>query len=649
MNFYFCDIETNALKVREVTKIHCLSFLEMGKDLDQVITLTDYEQIKDFIFQDDICLIGHNFWLYDIRTLEEFFKRHFNVKSSRIIDTLAMSWYFFPNRLKHGLDSWGEDVGIAKVSIEDWEGLPLEEYVRRCEEDVKITASVFNSCIGKAREIYQKQPIKDIIRYLNQKMYHAYVASRNPFGLDIELAEAHLERLEGIYESSYRKLEQVLPPVPRYKKKKRPKVTRKKDGTLNTYGQNWLKLLQATGTDLNAMEVKYLAGTKPPNAASSEQIKEWLFSLGWEPCTHKDGANGPVPQIRIDSPSGNGKELAPSVKLLAKKEPVILELEQMTVAKHRADILRGFIKNSFEENGRRYVVADIAGFTKTLRFKHSTIVNLPKAHKAFGETVRSVLIAPDPSTELVGSDVSSLEDSTKQHYIFPFDPEYVAEMQAPGYDPHLGIGVFAKLITQDQCDFFKWYKDGQEGSPPEEFHELSQKEKETLFEKLGVVRGQAKQVNFSAVYGVGKRKLAKVLGISQKEAAKLLNAYWGINWSVKKFASTIRIRRVGTELWVLNPVNQFWYFISYEKDIFSAINQSTGAFLFDQWLDNIIAKYPRVCGQFHDEFIAPVPKGVRESCTHFVEGCMQQVNEKFQLNVNLKVDVQYGDSYIEIH
>jgi hypothetical protein len=55
------------------------------------------------------------------------------------------------------------------------------------------------------------------------------------------------------------------------------------------------------------------------------------------------------------------------------------------------------------------------------------------------------------------SDMSGLEDNTKQHYMYYFDPEYVKQMRTPGFDPHIDISVRAKKISYDEGEFYKWY------------------------------------------------------------------------------------------------------------------------------------------------------------------------------------------------
>jgi len=96
-------------------------------------------------------------------------------------------------------------------------------------------------------------------------------------------------------------------------------------------------------------------------------------------------------------------------------------------------------------------------------------------------------------------------------------------------------------------------------------------------------------------------------------------------------------------------MNGFWYILRAEKDKFSAINQSTGAFCFDMWLKNILEVYPKVAAQFHDELVAIIPLGVRDRFSNFLTEQMNKVNEQYKLNTPLRVDVEFGDNYAQVH
>ena len=150
------------------------------------------------------------------------------------------------------------------------------------------------------------------------------------------------------------------------------------------------------------------------NPNSTEQVKEWLYSLGWQPCTYKynknkdTGEEKKVEQVRL-----NG-ELTESVKLLAKDNPAVQVLDGLTVLQHRLGILNGFVE--CERDG--YLRAEIDGLTNTLRFKHRNPCQSPIRREALGKEIRSCLTAPQGSL-LCGADMTSLEDTTKRHYMKP--------------------------------------------------------------------------------------------------------------------------------------------------------------------------------------------------------------------------------------
>jgi len=96
---------------------------------------------------------------------------------------------------------------------------------------------------------------------------------------------------------------------------------------------------------------------------------------------------------------------------------------------------------------------------------------------------------------MCGMDIVSLEDSTKQHYIYPFDPEYVKRIRVPNFDPHMAMALFAKFITQEDEDFYKWYGTREEGY-------IFTAEEKKRYKALKEIRYKAKTTNFSAIYGV---------------------------------------------------------------------------------------------------------------------------------------------------
>lgn len=620
------DIEADGLKP---TKIHCLGASLAGK----VKSCHEYDKMRSFFTKADV-LIGHNIQRYDIPNVE----RLLGIKvKAKLIDTLALSWYLEPDRIRHGLEDYGEEFGIKKPEISDWENLSLDEYKHRVEEDVKINSLVWEKQYKQLINLYgTDDEVWRLIDYLAFKMDCAREQEAVKWKLDIDLCTKSLSELTAEKVAKEQELKEAMPPVPIYKEKSRPLKPFKKSGQLSEVGKKWFILLEEHGLpeDYDGV-VRYISEYEEPNPNSHIQIKQWLDGLGWEPETYKylrDKDTGDVrkiPQVQMDKTLGQG--LCPSVKKLFAKEPKLEVFEGLTILSHRISILKGFLENVDEEG---YVQAQIAGLTNTLRFKHKVVVNLPGVDKPYGSIIRGCLIAPE-GYELAGSDMSSLEDRTKQHFMWGYDPDYVTEMMTPDFDPHIDLCVQAGLMSEGDA---VWYK----SSSKEDEHSPK-------YKSLKEVRKKGKGVNYAAIYGAGVSTLARSAGIPENEARKLQDVYWKRNWSVKKLAEDQTVKVCNGLMWLFNPVSKFWYSLRYEKDIFSTLNQGTGVYCFDTWVKYVRQSGPPLCGQFHDEWITVVKKGNRDRLNAHVKKAMDKANAELKLNRELGFDLQFGDSYAEIH
>lgn len=672
-SLYVIDIETDGLIS---TKIHVMSVGYKDKEGRwQVKSTPDYDTMREIMSNPDNTVVGHFFKMFDAVELERVLG--FKVEA-RIIDTLALAWYIFPNRRNgtFGLEAFGKDYGIEKPKIDDWENLSYEDYKHRCEEDVRINIEVWEDIISRLVELYgTSQEANKLIKYLMFKMDCLVEQQRIMTRIDVDKVRENIGILTPMLKEKEDALIEAMPPGPVWKSKPSqmynvkvktaPKKMFKADGSLSSLGEKWVEYLKGKGLPVDTEEVEerevsangnkwydFLRENNLPfttevvyhdaNPSSTTQVKDWLFSLGWEPEIFNDGANGPVPQIR-----NKDKELCSSVLDLAKKEPAINELDGLTVINHRLGVLNSFL-DSVDDDG--YTIAGAVGFTNTLRLRHAKpIVNLPGVsgdiHKAMdegmtkeealalnlrdGQIIRECIVAPEGYV-VCGSDISSLEDNTKRHYMYDYDPDYVIEQMEEGFDPHLDLAIRAGAITEEQLALYK------EGD----------KETKTL---LKPIRDVYKVANYSCIYGVGAEKLGKTVGMKIKEAKKLIQSYWDRNWSIRQLPNDIETVVIEDQMWLLNPVSQLWYSVRSERDIFSTLNQGTGAFVFDVWLKYMMKDGVIPFLQYHDEMVALVEEGREEEVKYIVENSMEKVNNLLKLNVVISVDVQFGNNYAEVH
>lgn len=635
--FTVFDIETNGL-IENATKIHCLSYSTFNETgFTEPKSITKLEEIKTFILSKKI-LIGHNIICYDIPVLEKLL--NIKIEPDLIIDTLAIAYYLEPERKRRGLEDYGIQFGVKKPNIDDWENLTSEEYCFRCEEDVKINFRLFTHQYNYLLNLYNKnkKEIKRLIEYLSFKMSCLKIQEEIKIDLDLNLCNKTLEELRQVEGEKIVQLVGIMPKSLGKIIKKKPKILYKNNGELSKNGENWFKYLSDNNLPIDTELVR-----EDPNPGSTQQLKEFLFNLGWKPITFKDNdKKEKVPQISL--PFGGG--ICPSVKELYEKEPELEALENLYMIQHRIGLLQSFLDNKTKDNK---VISKAHGFTNTLRLQHSKpVVNLPKAQDniSYGKEIRGCLYVKNEEYEFCGSDISGLEDNTKQHYIYFHDPQYVIDMRVPGFDPHIDIATLAGMITKEEAEIFK-ILDGKK--------ERNSEENEIL-KDLKNRRGKAKSVNFAATYNAFPKKLQELLKGTLEEAQEIFDVYWKRNWAVKKTAEQTKVKSIGRQKWLLNPISGFWMYLKHEKDRFSTLNQSSGVYVFDTWVRNIYKLKKEyeldnfwIVLQYHDEILCLYKKKDRELIKKILIDAMKLTNDQLKLNVEIGISMDFGQSYADCH
>ena len=653
MALYTADIEANGL---DANRIWCFHMTELDNNNKPVrsFALHDYEKMKAMLIDPDNTFIMHYGTFYDFPTLE----RILNIKiNAEMIDSLALSWYLEPKRTLHGLAAYGEEFGVPKPVVEDgeWYGpgedASPQEWLdfrkkmdHRCEEDVKIQTKLWQQQYKHLHLLYKShEGIMHAVRHLSFKFRCAALQEKAKWKLDVPACIALVTSFTSKFAEAKVALEAGMPDVPEYAKRNRPKKPFKKNGTLSVGGVKWAALVDETfpGKYKSPVdcteEIKVITSYKQPNAGSSPQLKKWLFSLGWEPLIFKFNRNketGDVRQIPQVKDKKTG-ELCDSIERLIATTPALAWLREMSVVKHRLGVCEGFLRN-VDSDG--YVQALVQGFTNTLRFKHKVCLNLPSVRKLYGAEIRGLLTARSSRYELCGSDMSSLEDRTKQHYMWPHDPDYVRAMQVDGFDPHWDIALEAGMADQAMVDEYKAY-DKDTATP----------EQAAAHSAQALVRHGGKSCNYAATYGAAGATIARAAGVEEFVGNQLHAAYWSRNWSLKAIADEQLVKKSRGLSWLWNPVAKMWIWLKNEKDRFSTLNQSTGTYCFDRWVWYILSKRPQITGQFHDEVILELKVGNREAMTKLLKWAVAQVNDELKLNRDLDVDVDFGVTYADIH
>lgn len=652
------DIEADGL-IENATKIHCLCWTDF--DTGEIGQITNYSDMRKLIvLPENLTVIGHKIITYDVPMLEKFL--HIDMSNIRQVDTLVLSQYLFPTMLKHGLEVWGEIFGIEKPEIDIWidDGTPdfTARMLHRCSEDVKINTKLFEHEIEYLSKIYTNLgDIKKPIAYLGHKAKCAREQEEQKLRIDIEKTKTNLSMLQGKAAEKIEILKTIMPRVKVYQIKSKPKVFNKQDGSISKLGEDWLKFLKKRKLpEYHNGAVKFIKTTKDPNPKSHQQLKEWLFSLGWVPTTFKwvreKDANGvtdygqparQIPQLASDDNTG----LCQSVKDLFEKESKLEELESLFVINHRIGILEGFLEN-VDING--FLKAEVSGFTNTLRFTHKKpIVNLPQIPKLYWKEVRECIIAPEGHI-LCNTDMSGLEDRTKMHYIYFYDPEYVNAMMSEDFDPHLYIAVKAGLLAQEEVDWYKAYEKRKKECEDQKIEFITTPEEKAKHSRIKGIRLKAKKTNFAAIYGAGAPKIAVTANIPLKESVIFYNAYWKVNWSIKKIVENTIVQEMDNgQMWLWNPVAEMWYSLKTMKDIFSTLNQGTGDYAFNVYVKHCRAKGYKICMQYHDEHTSARLIGTEEETKKILNESIRETNEELQLNIQLGISIEFGYNYADTH
>ena len=577
------DIEGDGL---DPTKIHCVSYSYLVGDVIKTKSITDYDEMRKFFSNKDLTFVGHNFVLYDTRIIKKLLG--IEIPLDQLIDTLFISWYLYPKRLKHGLEDWGRELGIKKVEIKDeeWATLSAEKAIERCEVGTQINMALWIKFLSYLNKIYDNNPIR-IINYLMEKAGNIQYQEENPCRYDTTSANLLLEKMTEQQTKRNDALKAIMPKSIKKTKKVIKDVVKVSEEEYYKKGEPMYDYYIRENYPVVDHIIEKITGEVEANPNSVPQKKAWLKSLGWEPTTFKnvkDKVKGTKRKVeQIMSEVGDGS-LCPSVLKLLEREAGIKELEGLSILNHRIGLVKGLNRDSRDG----YIAATLSGLTTSLRLKHKGLVNLPALSKAYGKEIRGLIIAEEGGL-VIGADLSNIESRLKNHSIFPYDPKYVEELSHPLFDSHLDTALQGELITKEQHDFYVWYNLYHKEEKTEQDNQLlkdfdtsniqdlinlpiEDQKKEIKFIKEQ--RQAGKTTNFAAQYGASAATIAEGAKIPLKTAKKLHSGYHKRNKSVQQFANSLTVKEVEGQKWILNPVNNFWLYLKAEKDRFSAVTQN---------------------------------------------------------------------------
>lgn len=613
------DIETDGL-YWEATKVWCISIknLETGQLHSGDVTDGKLESMLEMLTSATM-LIGHNIINFDLPTLKKLLNWTPN-ESTKIFDTLVVSRLLNPDRPKpsgysgkggpQSLEAWGYRVGKAKPHHEDW-NVFSPAMLRRNREDVEINSSVYSILRSELESWDWSEAIElehEVARIITQQEI-------NGVQFDVRAANELADKLRNLVTDID---DSLRPQLPVKYSSLGATVSKpfKTNGEYIKRVSDWLDSVGLTtphivGGPFTRLKIEEF------NLNSQSQVKEYLLTQGWEPdeWNYDDDGNKTSPKLTESSFHTITGSLGELIK-------------QRTLYNHRLHQVEGWLSR-VRSDGRISATANPCG-TNTGRFRHSNVVNVPKAapHVAFGSEMRALFCAR-PNTVLVGHDAEGLELRMLAHYMD--DPQFT-EAVVNG-DKKLGTDI----------------------------HTLNQK-------LAGLpTRDAAKTFIYALIYGAGDEKLGKIVGGDARSGKELrlrflknLPALERLIERVKRASKKGYLKGLdGRKIWMRSVDGKVM-----QHKALNTLLQSAGAIVMKQSMvlldqscstalkssiENNILVFKVL--DMHDEAQAEVidDTTVIHKYMELAKDSIVKAGEHFKLRVPLAADASYGRTWAETH
>ena len=221
-----------------------------------------------------------------------------------------------------------------------------------------------------------------------------------------------------------------------------------------------------------------------PDIGSRNKLIAQLTYLGWKPRAFTEKGS---PKLTV------GGEPCPS--LLEIDSEIGQWIAHWYIYNHRQSQIQGWL-DKLRDDGRLTAEAITIG-TPTYRFRHKTVVNVPKAapQVLFGHEMRSLFI-PSEGYVMVGHDASGLELRMLAHYMN--DKDYINELLSG--DIHSANQKSAGLPTRDD----------------------------------------AKTFIYAFIYGAGNEKIGSIIGAGADKGATIKRKFLKATPALKKLIDGVR-------------------------------------------------------------------------------------------------------------
>ena len=405
------DIETDGL---DATKIWCLVIQNI--DTGRIMKYADNSKTYDgdikmglTLLQHAKLLVAHNGIGFDALIIKKLYDIDL-YDGDRFFDTwIASQVLNYRRPHKHGLAGWGEYLKYHKGNYDDWSHFS-EKMMEYCVRDVKLNTKIFNILMEELRQAAtRKDTIREGIK--NEMATAKFDAYCRYYGWAFNKDKALnlLDKIESRMNEIEKIVEPKLPAVTRLidKQPKAPKYTKKGYYTaatarmLSEYLNVDIKPEDTFRWPINEPFQRKV--TKPANMGNLEQVKQYLYSIGWK-----------LDDWKMER---MGREFIKKTPKLTKTSLDKLgwdgsAIHHWTTLRSRRGVVEGWIENL--KNNRLHGNIWVVG-TPTFRCRHEVIANLPAVTAELGKELRELLVA-EPGRKIVGADSSGNQFRSLAHY-----------------------------------------------------------------------------------------------------------------------------------------------------------------------------------------------------------------------------------------
>jgi len=591
------DIETNALKINDITAIHCCA-INNGDETKL------YKDPKEWlpILEEAEVLVGHNIIQYDLVCIKHLFP-NFNPKG-HAVDTLIIARMFYPDILdidykrkwesmpiqlygRHKLEAYAHRLGMQKehADLEDFSKL-THELAQRCISDVDVTVKLWSRLQPKAKAVPSAIDLEmrfaELISKQEQSGFH--FDCKGAMELEAEI----VNQLKDIDE----RLRQRFPFV---------------DGGLFTPKRNDSSrgyIAQAT-----------MCRLVPLNPNSRDHIA-WVLKnhLKWKAETFTETGKPKIDESVLKD--------VPGAELF---------LTSLTLQKRLGQLSTGtnaWLRLVQSDNRIHGNVITVGCATMRCAHVSPNVAQAVAVRSTLGKEMRSlfgpnVLSSPkrglskgsikEPATKQVGVDLSGIEARCLAHYLWPFDGGSFAKEVIEG-DIHTANQMAAGLPTRDS----------------------------------------AKTFFYALIYGVGAEKLSKITGMNGK---KLKQTYYKNMPALAEL--TKRVTSKAEDEGILKALDGRPIKIRSPHSALNFLLQSAGAILSKVWYnicyDDLViegltyGKDWAFLAHIHDEIQFAVREEYAQQLADIATTASKKAGNQFKMRIDVASESKIGNNWAECH